>query len=51
MKEKIRIIVIYDIKDDKRRRTYMKLLNSYGYRVQYSAYEAYLTYKICLEKT
>lgn len=36
-------IVIYDISDDKRRRQYMKLLNSFGYRIQESAYEAYLS--------
>lgn len=45
MKEAIKVLVIYDVKDNKRRRTYMKLLNSFGYRVQYSAYEAQLTYK------
>ncbi len=45
MKEKIRVIIIYDIKDDKRRRAYVKILSSYGYRIQYSAFEAYLSHK------
>ncbi len=43
MKEKVRVLVIYDISDDRRRRSYMKLLNSFGYRIQESAYEAYLS--------
>ncbi|SEQ67639.1 CRISPR associated protein Cas2 [Lachnospiraceae bacterium NE2001] len=56
MKEKVRVLVIYDVSYDKRRRTYMKLLNSFGYRVQESAYEAHLSYskydrlKKCLKK-
>ena len=37
MKEKVRVLVIYDISDDRRRRMYVKLLNGYGYRVQESA--------------
>ncbi len=44
MKEKIKVLVIYDISDDRRRRKYMKLLNSFGYRVQESAYEAVLSH-------
>ena len=44
MTEQIRILVIYDTPDNKRRRKYVKLLNSYGYRVQYSAFEAVISF-------
>ena len=37
---KNKVLIIYDISDDRRRRKCVKLLNSYGNRVQYSAFEA-----------
>lgn len=36
------ILVIYDISENKRRNRMVKLLNSYGFRVQKSAFEALL---------
>ncbi|HOP99361.1 MAG TPA: CRISPR-associated endonuclease Cas2 [Acetivibrio clariflavus] len=36
------IVVIYDIVDDKRRRKMVKCLESYGIRVQKSAFECYV---------
>jgi len=35
-------LVIYDIGDDKRRKKLVKLLEKYGFRVQYSAFECVL---------
>lgn len=32
-------LVIYDVCDDKRRRKVVKILEKYGYRIQYSAFE------------
>lgn len=43
--EKIKALVIYDISNDRRRRLYVKILNNYGNRVQYSAYETWLNPK------
>ena len=39
------VLIIYDIVDDKRRLAMVKLLESYGKRVQKSAFEALLTIK------
>ena len=36
-------LIIYDIRNDKRRRKAVKLLESVGIRVQYSAFECTLT--------
>lgn len=36
-------LIIYDIRNDKRRRKTVKLLESFGIRVQYSAFECSLT--------
>lgn len=38
-------LVIYDICNDKIRRKIVKLLEAYGYRVQYSAFECSLNLK------
>ncbi len=37
------ILIIYDIPDNKRRSKFVKLIQSYGHRVQKSAFEAILT--------
>lgn len=37
------ILVIYDIKKDKRRNKFVKIMNSYGERVQYSSFEFLLS--------
>lgn len=42
MEKKRRTLVIYDIKDNKRRYRIIKVLESYGIRVQYSVFEAVL---------
>lgn len=39
------ILFIYDIACDKRRRRVVKILEGYGIRVQYSAFEAYINQK------
>ena len=39
------VLVIYDIKDDRRRTRMVKCLERYGIRVQKSAFEAFLTEK------
>ena len=39
------ILIIYDICDDKRRRKVVKILESYGMRVQYSAFEVFINQK------
>lgn len=41
----MRVVVSYDISDDKRRRMIAKLLEGYGYRVQYSVFECDLSAK------
>ena len=41
----MRVVVSYDISDDKRRRLVAKVLEEYGYRVQYSVFECELTGK------
>jgi CRISPR-associated protein Cas2 len=38
----MRIVVSYDISDDKRRRKVAKIMEGYGYRVQYSVFECEL---------
>lgn len=38
-----RYLIIYDISDDKRRTKLAKALSSYGNRVQYSAFEVYIS--------
>ena len=48
------IVVIYDIIDNKRRAFLKKLLNSFGNRIQRSAFECLLTrekYEILLKKS
>jgi len=35
-----RVLIIYDIVDDKRRSKYVKFISSFGFRVQKSAFEA-----------
>lgn len=41
--EKVFVLVIYDIIDDKRRQKLSKLLEGYGTRIQRSAFEAMIT--------
>ena len=36
------VLIIYDISDNKRRNNMVKILSSYGFRVQKSAFEAML---------
>jgi CRISPR-associated protein Cas2 len=45
-------VAIYDVVDDKKRLKMSKLLESYGKRVEKSAFECYLTKKeiICIER-
>ena len=45
MDNKYRVLIIYDISDDRQRRNYVKILNRFGRRVQYSAFEAILSEK------
>ena len=35
----MRVLISYDISDDKRRREVAKIMEGYGYRVQYSVFE------------
>lgn len=42
-KKKIYILVIYDIVDNKKRVAFAKQMNGYGFRVQKSAFEAYVS--------
>ena len=42
-KKKIYILVIYDIVDNKKRVAFAKKMNGYGFRVQKSAFEAYVS--------
>ena len=39
----MRIVVSYDISDDKRRRKIAQIMEGYGYRVQYSVFECELS--------
>lgn len=39
----MRVIISYDISDDKRRRNVVKVLEGIGFRVQYSVFEAELS--------
>ena len=41
------VLIIYDISDDKHRRNLIKILSSFGLRVQKSAFEALLTQAQC----
>lgn len=41
----MKIVVSYDISDDKRRREVAKILEGHGYRVQYSVFECDLNKK------
>ena len=41
------VVVIYDIISDKRRSFFKNLLNSYGHRIQRSAFECVLTKEKC----
>ena len=45
----MRIVVSYDISDDKRRRKVAKIMEGYGYRVQYSVFECDLEPKKLVE--
>lgn len=50
---KVFVLIIYDIVDNKRRNAFAKMLNGYGFRVQKSAFEAMITdrlYKQLLSK-
>jgi len=38
-------LVIYDIQNDKLRDKFAKMMEGFGYRVQYSAFEVYLSVK------
>ena len=40
---KVYVLVIYDISNNKRRSKFFRKLNSYGFRVQRSAFEAIIT--------
>ena len=42
MDDMVNAVVMYDISDNKRRNKCVKLLNSYGTRVQYSVFEVFL---------
>ena len=44
--QKALVLVIYDISDDKKRRELVKYLQSYGCRVQKSAFECIMTKKL-----
>ena len=44
-KDRIRVLVIYDITDNKKRREIVKFLSGYGVRVQKSAFEMFLDKK------
>lgn len=44
--EKVYVLIIYDIIDNKRRLKLAKLLNGYGFRVQKSAFEAKISKKL-----
>lgn len=41
----MRVVISYDISDDKRRRQVSKIMEGHGYRVQYSVFECDLTVK------
>ncbi|MCA9941929.1 MAG: CRISPR-associated endonuclease Cas2 [Ardenticatenaceae bacterium] len=41
----MRVVVSYDISDDKRRRKVAEIMEGYGYRVQYSVFECNLNKK------
>lgn len=41
--KKMYILIIYDIVDNKRRYRFAKKMKSYGFRVQRSAFEAYIS--------
>ena len=41
--KKMRVLIIYDIVNNKRRNKLAKYLSGYGFRVQKSAFEAYLS--------
>lgn len=43
MVHKTKVLIIYDISDDKRRRNIVKMLNGFGNRIQFSAFEANLS--------
>ena len=45
MDRKYKVLIIYDVSDNKQRRNYVKILNRFGNRVQYSAFEAVLSEK------
>lgn len=40
---KLYILIIYDIVDNKKRNAFAKKMNGYGFRVQKSAFEAFIT--------
>jgi len=45
-KKRRKVVVLYDITDDKNRRRVSKLLESYGYRIQYSCFYCDLEDKV-----
>lgn len=45
MNRKYRVLIIYDVSDNRQRRNYVKILNRFGHRIQYSAFEAALADK------
>lgn len=44
--KKLYVLIIYDIVDNKRRYTFAKTMNAYGFRVQKSAFEAMISDKL-----
>ena len=44
-RDEFRVLIIYDIENDKKRNKYSEYLCGYGYRVQKSCFEAILTRK------
>lgn len=46
---KLYILIIYDIIDDKKRVKLAKFLQGYGFRIQKSAFEAMLTHKLYMK--
>ncbi|MDL1971910.1 MAG: CRISPR-associated endonuclease Cas2 [Deltaproteobacteria bacterium] len=47
--ERTLFIISYDIEDDKRRNTMRRFLSDYGYRVQKSVFECFLTKEMLAE--
>lgn len=43
MDNQYRTLILYDVSDDRKRYRIVKILESYGQRIQHSVFEAYLT--------